>query len=220
MISAISSSVSSATGIAAYATWAKVGRQAQSGSAVAVPASSPNTVASTSGSELDSAVNDSQTDATTSSASADAASDQSTGESSGSTAGNDGLTQDEQSEVTELKQRDEEVRTHEQAHQSAGAGLTGAVSYTYQTGPDGKRYAVGGEVSIDTSPVRNSPSQTIRKMEQVIAAALAPADPSGQDRAVAAQAGSTIVAAEMELALQKKNTNSSSSTGSTINTVA
>jgi hypothetical protein len=219
MISAISSSVSSATGIAAYAAWAKAGRQAQSGLAGAVPASSPNTVASTSGSEKGSAANDSQTDATASSSSA-TASDQSTGESNSSAAGTEGLTQDEQSEVIQLKQRDQEVRTHEQAHQSAGAGLTGAASYTYATGPDGKRYAIGGEVPIDTSPVRDNPSRTIQKMEQVIAAALAPADPSGQDRAVAAQAGSTIVAAEMELGLQKKNTNSTSSTGSTIDTVA
>jgi len=120
-------------------------------------------------------------------------------------AGTKKLTSDEQREVSDLEQRDRQVRAHEQAHQSAGAGLTGAVSYTYSTGPDGKRYAVGGEVSIDSSPIRNNPSGTIAKMRRVIAAALAPADPSGQDRAVAAQANSEIVEAQMEISQQNRS---------------
>jgi len=49
-------------------------------------------------------------------------------------------------------------------------------------------YAVGGEVSIDTTPVKGDPQATVAKMETIKAAALAPADPSGQDRAVAAEA--------------------------------
>jgi len=54
------------------------------------------------------------------------------------------LSPDEERLVTDLQARDAEVKTHEAAHQAAGAGMTGAASYTYQQGPDGKMYAIGG----------------------------------------------------------------------------
>ena len=64
-----------------------------------------------------------------------------------------GLSESDLRLVSELKARDRVVRTHEMAHMAAGAGLvTRGASYTYQSGPDGQRYAVGGEVGIDTSP--------------------------------------------------------------------
>ena len=65
------------------------------------------------------------------------------------------------------------------------------------------RYAVGGEVSIDSSPVEGDPAATITKMEQVKRAALAPAEPSGQDRSVASSAAQAEAAARMELLQQK-----------------
>lgn len=100
----------------------------------------------------------------------------------------DTLSEAEQRQVAELKERDREVRAHEMAHVAAGAGLvTRGATYTYQTGPDGQRYAIGGEVGIDTSPGR-TPEETLAKAERIRAAALAPAEPSGQDRQVAAQA--------------------------------
>ena len=81
--------------------------------------------------------------------------------------------------VSELKARDRVVRTHEMAHMAAGAGIvTRGASFTYQTGPDGQRYAVGGEVGINTSPGR-TPEETLAKSDRIRAAALAPADPSG-----------------------------------------
>ncbi|MBK1692989.1 hypothetical protein CKO33_12570 [Ectothiorhodospira mobilis] len=87
-----------------------------------------------------------------------------------------------------LRQRDREVRTHEQAHMAAGGGLVnGGATYSYQQGPDGRRYAVGGEVSIDTSRPAD-PEEAIRKARQIARAALAPAEPSGQDYRVAARA--------------------------------
>jgi hypothetical protein len=109
------------------------------------------------------------------------------------------LTPEEQSEVDQLRARDAEVRAHEAAHQAAGGGLTGGASYTYQSGPDGKRYAIGGEVQIDSSPERE-PAATIAKMMRVKAAALAPAQPSSQDLAVATQAEATAQQARQELA--------------------
>jgi hypothetical protein len=101
-------------------------------------------------------------------------------------------------EIRDLKQRDTEVKAHEQAHMAAGGGLVqGAASYTYEKGPDGAMYAVGGEVKIDTSPAR-TPEQTIRKAQQIRRAALAPAQPSAADRAVAAAASQMEAQARAE----------------------
>ena len=102
-------------------------------------------------------------------------------------------------QIAELRARDQEVRAHEQAHKAVGGQYAGAASFTYQSGPDGNRYAVGGEVSIDISPIPNDPQATISKMNTVKAAANAPAEPSGQDRAVAAQAQRVIAQAQAEL---------------------
>lgn len=112
------------------------------------------------------------------------------------------LTPDEQAEVRKLKERDREVRAHEAAHMAAGAGMTTGVSFTYQRGPDGVSYAVGGEVGISTSGGR-TPEETIQKARQIRAAALAPADPSGQDRAVAAAAAAMEQEAQAEKVREK-----------------
>lgn len=101
--------------------------------------------------------------------------------------------------IRELAQRDREVRNHEQAHQAVGGQYAGAMSLTYTTGPDGKRYAVAGEVSIDISPVPGDPQATMDKAERIRRAALAPAEPSVQDRAVAAQAAQLEIEAQAEL---------------------
>lgn len=119
--------------------------------------------------------------------------------------GNDAaLSEAEQTRVRELQQRDREVRAHELAHVAAGSGLiTRGASFEYETGPDGQRYAVAGEVSIDTSPER-TPEESIDKAARIQAAALAPADPSAQDRAVAAQAAQMALQARVEQAIQER----------------
>lgn len=115
--------------------------------------------------------------------------------------------------INELEQRDQEVRKHEQAHASVGGSTTGAPSYSFQVGPDGKRYAVGGEVSVDSSPVPGDPQATIAKMKKVHAAALAPENPSAQDRRVAADATQAILQAQSELlALQSEEQTERSNT--------
>jgi len=104
----------------------------------------------------------------------------------------------EQIELARLKQIDTRVRAHELAHLAvAGPYARGGATFTYQRGPDGKRYAVGGEVPIDTGK-EATPEATIAKMRQVQAAALAPVDPSPQDRRVAAQAALALAQARME----------------------
>ena len=110
--------------------------------------------------------------------------------------------QQEQREIQELKSRDMEVKAHEQAHAAIGGQYAGAPSYTYQRGPDGQQYAVGGEVPIDISPIAGDPQATIQKMQQVRSAALAPAEPSGADRRIAAEAMQRQMAAQAELVMQ------------------
>lgn len=114
---------------------------------------------------------------------------------------NQELTEEEQKAVEDLKARDQEVRRHEQAHKSAGGSLVrGGASYSYQKGPDGNRYAIGGEVHIDATEVKGDPEATIKKMQQVRRAALAPSEPSTQDMKVAAEAANAEIKARLELA--------------------
>ncbi len=114
------------------------------------------------------------------------------------------LTEQEQAEVNKLKQREQEVRAHENAHLAAAGGhARGGAHYDYTTGPDGQRYITGGEVKIDTSPVPNDPQATIQKMQTIRQAALAPADPSAQDRRVAAKADAEIRQARAKLSEQQ-----------------
>ncbi|MFC6198413.1 putative metalloprotease CJM1_0395 family protein [Ponticaulis profundi] len=115
----------------------------------------------------------------------------------------DELSEEEQAQVKDLKARDTEVRAHEAAHAATGGSFAGSPSYEYQVGPDGKRYAVGGEVSIDTSPIKGDPQATIEKLEQVQDAALAPSEPSDQDRKVAQQAAAALREAQAELSAQQ-----------------
>jgi hypothetical protein len=107
--------------------------------------------------------------------------------------------------LRELAARDLEVRTHEQAHASVGGELAGAASYSFTQGPDGARYAVSGEVSIDVSNVPGDPQATIDKMARVRRAALAPAEPSAQDRQVAAMATQKMTEAQADLANQQRD---------------
>ncbi|HZX31336.1 MAG TPA: putative metalloprotease CJM1_0395 family protein [Rhodocyclaceae bacterium] len=107
-----------------------------------------------------------------------------------------------QRQIDQLKATDLKVRAHEQAHIAVGGDLVrGGASFSYQTGPDKKRYAVAGEVSIDTSKERTAEA-TIPKAEHIRQTALAPSDPSAQDRQVAAVAAQMEMQARQEVAMQ------------------
>lgn len=109
------------------------------------------------------------------------------------------LTPDEEKVVRQLKDRDQEVKTHEMAHlASAGQYARGGPTYSYQQGPDGRRYAIGGEVPIDVSKEK-TPEETLQKMQAVKRAAMAPAEPSSTDRSVAAAATAMESQARQEL---------------------
>lgn len=109
------------------------------------------------------------------------------------------LTEQEREQIKQLQARDREVRAHEQAHATAGGQYAGAPEYEMEKGPDGRSYAVGGHVSISTSPIAGDPEATIAKMDVVKRAALAPVEPSGADRSVAADAESKRADARSEL---------------------
>lgn len=105
--------------------------------------------------------------------------------------------------VAELQARDREVRAHEAAHVAAGGGLASAANFTYTIGPDGRRYAVAGDVQIDTSTT-GSPQEDIARAAAIRRAALAPAQPSGQDRAVAMEAARMEIEARAALAAERE----------------
>lgn len=103
--------------------------------------------------------------------------------------------------LDQLRSRDSHVRSHEAAHIGAGGRyVRGGAAFSYQTGPDGRQYAVGGEVGIDSSPVPGKPRETAEKMRVVRAAALAPSDPSAADLSIAAAAANAEAEALAELA--------------------
>lgn len=124
-------------------------------------------------------------------------------ESEGAAASEAQLSDDERRQLEELRRRDREVRTHEQAHKTAAGQHAGSVHYEYESGPDGRRYAVSGSVPIDAAPVAGDPEATLRKMETVRRAATAPANPSGADRQVAAHAAQLAQRARAELAAER-----------------
>lgn len=110
----------------------------------------------------------------------------------------------DQEQIQQLANRDREVRAHEQAHASVGGQYAGSPSFSYERGPDGVNYAVGGEVPISLpSSSGKNPEQTLAAAEQVRRAALAPADPSPQDRSVAASASQLALEARAEIAKQQ-----------------
>jgi hypothetical protein len=107
------------------------------------------------------------------------------------------LTEEEEKLVEQLKARDREVRAHEAAHKSAAGGMAGSPTYVYQTGPDGKRYAIGGEVSV-RAQATDDPAKALSQAEAVQRAANAPGSPSSQDRAVASAASADITRIKVE----------------------
>jgi hypothetical protein len=128
------------------------------------------------------------------------------------------LSKADQETIRKLQTRDLHVKMHEQQHlASAGAYAKGGAHFTYQIGPNGKSYAVGGEVQLDVGPVPNDPQATIVKAQVIRRSALAPADPSGADRAIAAAASQMEAQARMQLMEEalSKNKSQADSTSET-----
>jgi hypothetical protein len=102
-----------------------------------------------------------------------------------------------------LKSRDAAVKQHEAAHLLAGSGVTSGLSYTYQQGPDGSSYAIGGEVTLSMQE-GGTPEETIQRAQRMRAAALAPSSPSAQDQDLAMMAMKMEAQAREERAEKQK----------------
>lgn len=98
---------------------------------------------------------------------------------------------------------DQKVRAHEQAHISAGRSLNVTpATFDYEKGPDGKNYAVAGEVQIGFTPTDDY-SDNLAKAQTLRNAALAPAEPSSQDMKVAQDAQRMITEYSQKVNKQK-----------------
>jgi len=131
------------------------------------------------------------------------------------------LTADELSQLRLLKNRDREVRAHEQAHANVGGPYAGTPNYQYTKGPDGQQYATSGHVNVDSSKIAGDPAATLQKALQLKRAALAPAQPSQQDRRVAANAQQLAIEASADLnalLLDAQHASNRTASGSTIDT--
>ncbi len=100
----------------------------------------------------------------------------------------DQLTTSERADLAGLRQRDQQVRQEEKAHAAVAGDLAGPISYTYQLGPDGRQYAVGGSVGVQARTVTGDPIEAMRLSGRMAAAANAATNPSAQDFATARQA--------------------------------
>ena len=146
--------------------------------------------------------------------------EQQSGSGAGENTGSEELTQQEQREVSELKMTDAQVRNHEHAHKAAAGGLhTSGPNYEYETGPDGRKYAVAGDVNVSYSHSAD-PEVNLRNAQQLKASALAPADPSSQDRKVAAQAEMEIAQARQEILEEQNQARDEEENSSNINNVS
>lgn len=140
--------------------------------------------------------------------------EQTSGEQTGAGT-NQELTPQEQQQLAELKQTDAQVKAHEHAHKSTAAGLTtSGPNYEYETGPDGKKYAVAGDVNVSYQK-SSDPEVNLKNAQQLKAAALAPADPSSQDRKVAMQADREIAQARQEIMEEQNQTEEEEETSGT-----
>ena len=122
----------------------------------------------------------------------------STVSSKASTDPKNSLTEAEKAEIARLEQTQREVVAHETVHKAAAGRFGGPVRYTYTTGPDGKQYITGGQVSIHT-PATNDPEEALRNANQVMSAAFAPGSPSAQDISVAASAAAMASKARAQI---------------------
>ncbi|MBX2829736.1 MAG: hypothetical protein KTR23_00940 [Rhodospirillales bacterium] len=109
------------------------------------------------------------------------------GNLTGSTSSAVNLDPAEKAVVSQLQARDSAVRQEEEAHAAAAGPYGSAPQYTYQIGPDGNAYAIGGHVDVSVS-LSGSAEDRDRALATLQNAALAPNAPSGADMSAFRQA--------------------------------
>ena len=104
--------------------------------------------------------------------------------------------------LSKFKSIDANTRIHEQTH-AILANTTTPIQYNYQMGPDGKMYAVGGNVRLDTS-IPNNPKAAEQKLNELKKSATSPGgDMSLADSTIAISANLM----KMKLQLQEQQEN-------------
>ncbi len=99
------------------------------------------------------------------------------------------MSAEDQALLDKLKARDSLVRGHETAHiMAAGGQATGPAQYTYQTGPDGRQYAIGGSVNIAVVSSPSSDEDAANQAATASRAAMANSEMSLCDMQVAMRA--------------------------------
>jgi hypothetical protein len=106
--------------------------------------------------------------------------------------------------IRRFREIEKDVLAHEAAHAVSAGGMGWPVVYRYATGPDGRRYIVGGHVMISV-PKGRTPEEQLRILSRVIGAALANPDPSPGDKAVARWAARAELEALRELQAARRN---------------
>jgi hypothetical protein len=104
----------------------------------------------------------------------------------GATLDGHGLTPREEELIRKLERIDKDVHEHELQHYLAAQPYARTPEYFEVIGPDGRRFAVSGITAFDASPIAGDAEATIRKLDSLARAALAPRAPSEEDRHVAA----------------------------------
>ncbi len=104
--------------------------------------------------------------------------------------------QDFERVLEKFKKADAQIRSHEQVHATIGQ-TTAPISYNYQKGPDGKMYAVGGNVRFDTS-IPDDPKAAAFKLDQLSRAATGVSDPSEADTMIANQSNLNKILLQFE----------------------
>ena len=97
------------------------------------------------------------------------------------------LSSEEQQQLRDLERRDQQVRTRDMAFIAAAGGAAGSYSVEYETGPDGRRYAVGADIKLDTSEGA-TPEQTLAKARALRAATMSARGESSTDASATAKA--------------------------------
>lgn len=99
--------------------------------------------------------------------------------------------------ILKMQQWENHVKSHEAAHASAGGSHVSTASYIYGYGPDGKKYIVGGSVSV-TIP-RGLSQESLETLRHLKNATSASYDQSPQD-----MISSAIISAEEKSRMQIK----------------
>lgn len=100
--------------------------------------------------------------------------------------------------LDKFRNMDSKIRMHEQTHASL-SNTTAPIQYNYQMGPDGKMYAVGGSVRLDTSMPTDSKA-ALNKLDSIINSSTS----SGSNMS-SADSNITISANLMKMKLQMLN---------------